>query len=236
MKLYWTIRKVFAFLFRLLAHLEVQGVEHIPAEGAFILVSNHVSRLDSPVLMVALPRYFYVLAASEYRRFPPFAFLFDRTGAGIWVRRGEPDREALDKALAVLRAGYPLGIAPEGTRSRNGILQQGKPGVTLLAAKAEVPLIPLAVTGTETMVQDFSHLRRMRIRVVIGEPFTLPKTGRLTAAEREACTNLIMNQIAALLPPERRGIYAGLTPSPVHDLNSDPVTRVGAAPESLQHG
>ncbi|HOT91391.1 MAG TPA: lysophospholipid acyltransferase family protein [Anaerolineae bacterium] len=204
---YWQIRVIIGRLFRILTHLEVVGVEHIPMQGGCLLVTNHISRLDTPALLVASPRRVYPLAADKYKNFPIFNQLLNISEA-IWINRTEFDREALLKAMAVLQRGDMLGIAPEGTRSRDGQLHKAKPGVAFLAARTGVDIVPVGITGTATMLQDFARLRRMRIRVTFGAPFRLPKYGKLSADELDAATELIMAHIAALLPPSYRGVYA----------------------------
>ena len=207
MEAYWKMRQVIGALFRLLARVEITGAEHIPEEGGCLLVTNHISRLDTPALLVAASRRIYPLAADKYKNFPVFNWLLNISEA-IWINRTEFDREALLNSIAVLKRGDVLGIAPEGTRSRNGSLQKAKSGVAFLAARTGVPVIPVGITGTNTMMQDFSHLRRMRICVTFGEAFDLPKYGKLTADELDATTDLIMGRLAVLLPPPYRGVYA----------------------------
>jgi 1-acyl-sn-glycerol-3-phosphate acyltransferase len=207
MEAYWKMRQLIGVLFRLLTRMEVKGVEHIPAEGGCLLVTNHISRLDTPSLLVAANRRIYPLAADKYKSFPVFNWLLNISEA-IWINRTEFDREALLKSIDVLKRGDVLGIAPEGTRSRSGSLQKAKSGVAFLAARTGVPVVPVGITGTNTMMQDFSRLRRMQICVMFGEAFYLPKYGKLTADELDAATDLIMGRLAALLPLPYRGVYA----------------------------
>ena len=201
--IYWAIRAIVTLLARLLTQLEVEGLENVPASGPFILITNHLSYLDPPIFMVAFPFRVTMLAASKYRRHP-FGLLI-RLVNPIWVRRGEADRQAIRQCLRVLAGGNILGMAPEGTRSRSGGLQRGKPGAAYLALKAGVPLLPAVVTGTEKALQAWLHLRRPRIRVVIGKPFRLEARG----AERQldALTDEMMARLAELLPPAYRGVY-----------------------------
>ena len=206
---YQRVRKKVAFLFRLASQIEIEGIEHVPAQGGFLLATNHISRLDTPLLGVVSPRRVYGLVALKYKSFPPFRWLLERGGA-IWVRRTEFDRHALLESLAVLKRGEVLGVAPEGSRSPTCTLQEGKPGAAFLAARTAVPIVPVAITGTERMLEDFRRLRRMRLRVVFGKPFHLPKEGRLTTEELESATELIMRRIAELLPVVYRGFYAHL--------------------------
>ncbi|MEJ5309249.1 MAG: lysophospholipid acyltransferase family protein [Anaerolineae bacterium] len=207
---YWKVHRVIGALYRLLTRLEISGAEHIPAEGGCLIVTNHISRLDTPTLLIAVPRRIYPLAADKYKHFPVFNWLLNISEA-VWINRTEFDREALLKSIEVLRRGDVLGIAPEGTRSRSGTLQKAKPGVAFLAARTGVPIVPVGITGTNTMLQDFLHLRRMHICVRFGEAFYLPKYGKLTAEELDATTDLIMSRLAALLPPAYRGVYATTT-------------------------
>ena len=204
---YWDIRRMLTWLFKLLARVEVEGVERIPQTDGFLLVTNHTSRLDTPLLSVVSPRRIYPLTADKYRTFPVFNWILN-VGEAIWINRSEFDREALVKSIDVLRRGDVLGIAPEGSRSPDGVLQRAKPGVAFLAARTGVSVVPVAITGTRSMAQDFRRLRRMRIRVVFGEPFRLPKYGKLSTDELAVATDLIMGRIAALLPPAYRGVYA----------------------------
>ncbi len=207
MEKYWKVRNIITWLFRTASRLEIEGVENVPSEGGCLLAVNHTSRLDTPALMVASPRRVYPLVASKYRTFPGFNWLLNVSEA-IWIRRFEFDREALLKAMDVLRRGDVLGVAPEGTRSPTASLQKGKAGAAFLAARAGVPVVPTASIGTHTMLRDFTRLRRMKIRVIFGEAFHLPKEGKLSAEELESASNLIMERIAVLLPPEYRGVYA----------------------------
>lgn len=206
-EMYWKIHKVFSWFFRLLTRVEVVGAEHIPQEGGCLLVTNHISRLDTPALLIASPRRIYPLAADKYKTFPVFNWLLNQSEA-VWINRSEFDREALLNSIAVLKRGDVLGIAPEGTRSSTAALQKAKSGVAFLAARTGVVVVPVGVTGTNTMLQDFLRLRRMRIRVTFGEAFSLPKYGKLSPDELAVATDLIMARVAALLPPDYRGVYA----------------------------
>jgi len=204
-RLHW----LFTFLFRLLAQIEVSGFDSIPQTGGFVLATNHLSRLDTPLLMITCPRRVFVFVADKYRKFPVFNLILKWADA-IWVRRGEADREALQAALETLRAGNVVGLAPEGTRSPTGGLQHGKPGVAFLASRANVPIVPVAVTGTERMLEDLCRLRRLRLRVVFDEPLYITNdTGRrLSSADLEMATESLMLRLARLLPAEYRGVYA----------------------------
>ena len=118
------------------------------------------------------------------------------------------DRHALRAALKVLKEGGAVGLAPEGTRSKVGQLQQAKDGAAYLASRTGATIVLAAVTGTENMLSDLKRLRRGRIKVVIGEPFKLPSfQGVARGSLLATYTELIMCRLAALLPESYRGYY-----------------------------
>jgi 1-acyl-sn-glycerol-3-phosphate acyltransferase len=129
----------------------------------------------------------------------------------IWLNRFEADIHALRETTRRLRKGGILAVAPEGTRSPTEALQEGKPGAAFLAAKAQVPLIPVGLTGTEDRLVKarLRRFRRLNITLRAGEPFTLPPIDR---KNREAYlatqTEEIMCRISAVLPEKYRGVYA----------------------------
>ena len=133
--------------------------------------------------------------------------LMNALGA-IWVRRGEVDRESLRSALEVLKAGGVIGMSPEGTRSRTGGLLEGKIGAAYLASRADAPLVPVALAGTEIGLPSVFRLTRPRLTVTIGKPFCLPGASpRADRSQLQAHTGLIMRTLAAMLPEKLRGAY-----------------------------
>lgn len=204
------LRSFFRFLFRTLAHVDVQGLEHIPAVGGAILAANHMSLLDAPLGFSLLERDdITALVADKHQKTAYLRWIVNAAN-GIWINREDADLQAIRAARAYLTNGGMLGIAPEGTRSRSGALGQAKNGVAYLADKAGVPIIPLAFYGTEDGFSQLAHLRRPRLFVRFGPPFSLPPLER---RERDAAlqrnTDEIMCQIAALLPEKYHGFYRG---------------------------
>lgn len=102
-------------------------------------------------------------------------------------------------------------LAPEGTRSRTGQLQEAKDGAAMLALRSDAQILPVAVTGTEHFTAHWRRWRRAPVKVVFGQPFKLevPPTDRLSREAKAALTDTIMIRVAQLLPPEYHGIYAG---------------------------
>lgn len=205
--MYHIIRAIDEALVRLFIRRETVGMENLP-DPPYILVTNHLSVFDTPLLLTVCPHTIRAFAALKHRRNPLYGSLLSAMGS-IWVKRGQVDRDALRQALDVLKRGEVLGMAPEGTRSRGThALQQGKTGPAYLATRADVPLVPVGITGSETIDQNLFRLRRTPVRIVVGKPFRLPNTGRARGPMLREYTELIMHRIAELLPERYRGVYA----------------------------
>ena len=205
---YKAVRAFARFGLSALTQREAIGTENVPREPPYILVTNHLSVFDLPLVLTVCPHVVRAFAADNHRRnlfYAPLLALF----GSIWVRRGDVDRRALREALDVLKRGEVLGMAPEGTRARGvPALQKGKTGAAYLATRADVPIVPAAVSGTEKIMQNLARLRRTEVRVAVGEPFHLPESGRVRSQKLAEYTDLIMRRIAELLPEEYRGVYA----------------------------
>lgn len=214
----WTARLVTAViggLVRLPLRVDDAAVRHIPSRGPLLIVVNHVNFLDVPVLYTCLvPRPMAGFAKVETWDNPFLGYLADIWQA-IPVQRGEVDRTALRQGLDVLQRGDILAIAPEGTRSGDGQLQRAYPGVTLLALQSAAPILPVVYYGHENFRQNLRHLRRTDFHVAVGRPFTLAAGDqRVTHAIRQEMTDQILGQMAALLPPQYRGVYAAQVDAP----------------------
>jgi 1-acyl-sn-glycerol-3-phosphate acyltransferase len=203
------VRAALRLLFFLLTDRKVAGLEHLPAEGPYLIAANHLSRFDPPLGFVSVDRPTLTgFAADTYRR-QLIPRLFLESAGVIWVNRGHTDRATLRAALTALKQGAILGIAPEGTRSPTGALIRGKTGAAFLAQRAGVPIVPVAVTNTENLGAAILRLRRIPISITFGPAFRLPPLPGLPHGERlERYTDEIMCRIAALLPEEYRGVYA----------------------------
>jgi 1-acyl-sn-glycerol-3-phosphate acyltransferase len=204
------IRAFFRVVVKLFANVNMVGYEHIPQEGAAIVVTNHIGRLDAMLGVVLSDRDDIILMiADKYYKYPLWRTLGAKLDA-IWLDREEADFHALREVMKRLKKGGLLGIAPEGTRSKTEALAQGKPGAAYLASRGQVLLIPVGLTGTEDRLvkKKLKRLQRLDITIAIGEPFMLPPLPRKDRDEFLAqCTAEIMCQIASLLPPEYRGVY-----------------------------
>ncbi len=206
-----TIRQIINLITHTIAKIETINAESLPKTGACVIVANHLGRLDAMMAYSYAPRDdLAIMVAEKYKKQAIYRFVVKELN-GIWVDRFNADLVAMRTTLNRLKAGEMVVIAPEGTRSPTATLQEGKPGATYLAMKANAPLIPVGIRGTEdeAVKAAWKRLRRPRIYATVGKPFTLPpmKGKNRDEALKEA-TDEIMCQIAALLPPEYRGVYA----------------------------
>jgi len=195
------------------ARVTVEGLGNIPQSGPILVICNHCSNVDGALLLAyivpALGRPMGWLGKAEAMEWPVVGWGLRHNGV-FGVRRGAGDLEAFKLAKGVLDDGGILTIFPEGTRSPSGAMQAAKEGATVLAVRSGVPILPLAIVGSQRFMakgKKFPHLgRRMTVRV--GEPFslTMPKGADRHESLRLATVEM-MGHIAALLPPEQRGVY-----------------------------
>ena len=169
----WTIvQPIIASYFR----GRVVGLENVPQTGGFIAVSNHASNFDPPILAAAVCRPVAFMAKEELFRVPVLKQII-RTYGAYPVKRGASDRSAIRAALASLQAGWGVGIFLQGTRTKDGSVTKPKSGAALIAAKAQVPLIPISLIGTEKILKGKSPLPRpAALTIRIGEAIAPPET------------------------------------------------------------
>jgi len=166
--LYAFLKPIAVFLMRAWFGLRVRGAEHVPARGPALIVSNHQSILDPPVIGGAARRQIYFLAKAELFRIPMFGSLIRALHARP-VRREGSDPGALRTAAQLLGEGKALLVFPEGTRSLNGRLGEGKPGVGMLAVTSGAPVVPVYVSGTlEALPKGSAWPRRSQVSVSFG--------------------------------------------------------------------
>ncbi len=202
---YYICRPTVRILLFLLTRWHVRGRENIPEQGPVLVISNHLSLADPPLLNLAIDRPVRYMAKKNLFRFQPFNSLFRGLGA-FPVHRGRPDIKAFRRAEEVLAHGLTLVIFPEGTRSRNSQLRHAFPGPTLIAARSGAPILPIGIIGTDKLEHGFGILTRPRVTVNIGRPFHLPPNA--SKSNKTELIDYMMRHIAELLPPEYRGIYA----------------------------
>lgn len=206
---YNATRIVAGAIFAPLLKLRVEGVEHVPTQGAALIASNHASWFDIPMLSFPIKRVTHYMAKIELFTYFFVGWLVRGLGA-FPVRRNEGDRESLKTALRLLKSGELVNIYPEGHRSDDGKLQRGLAGVALIALMADVPVIPTGIANSRAVLhREGQGLRRPTVTLRYGEPFKLAKSGaKHTKEDVERGIEEIMIRIALLLPPEQRGYYA----------------------------
>jgi 1-acyl-sn-glycerol-3-phosphate acyltransferase len=180
--------------------------------GPLVVVANHLSNLDPPLLGASLPRRIRFLAKDTLFVGGPLVRWFLGSYGAFPVNRDGADVRAYRWALNLLNNDGALVVFPEGTRSKNGQMQKAKPGVVGLVRSAKASILPVAITGTERMGTWMRAINPTgRIRVRIGEVFSLPDIeGRLSKEVTESLNTMIMQRVAELLPEEYRGEYRDL--------------------------
>jgi cytidylate kinase len=218
---YWAI---WPWLHRV-ADITQEGVSNIPPFGPLLYVSNHLHNLDPGIEFYAFTRPLNFMGKQELFETPVVRQISEASG-GFPVDRGKFDREALRQAEDRLEKGLTVGIYAEGTRSVTGALTEAKAGVGLIALKTGAPVLPVAITGSERLpfngskgdTADLHKDDRPGVHIVYGEPFYLPRTvdGRKISATE--ATDIIMLEIARLLPESYRGVYAEKLAAQKHRL------------------
>lgn len=205
-------------LVRLIAGVRLQHVERVPESGGILVVANHMHNADPVLLNAAYPRPLHFMAKKEVFTNPILRF-FLRAGGAFPVDRGKSDRAAVRRAQATLAAGVALGMFPEGTRSAARSLQKAHSGAGMMALLNGVPVQPVAITGTERLPLNGSKGKlaagmvtpdpgHKGIRILFGEPFVIPRQIDGRKVTTDEATEIIMIEIARLLPPPYRGVYA----------------------------
>jgi 1-acyl-sn-glycerol-3-phosphate acyltransferase len=199
-------------LTRILCNIDDHELINVPEQGPLIIVSNHVNFLDAPVVYTHLqPRKITGFVKAETWENPVMGFLFDLWD-GIPLQRGEADTTAFRLALEALGQGKILAIAPEGTRSEDGKLRRGLPGMVLLAQRSGTPIIPVVYYGGEKFKNNMNQLKRTDFYIRVGKIFKLQSVdGKMNRELRQIIVDEIMYQLALLLPPAYRGYYTDVS-------------------------
>lgn len=212
------VRRVLLTLIRLPLGFKLSGVEMVPTNEAVLVVSNHLHNADPVLLEIAYPRPLHFMAKKEAFSSPVFRF-FLRIGGAFPVDRGRADRSAIKAAQQRLAAGIAVAIYPEGTRSPVRALQQAHGGAGMLAMVSNAPVQPVVITGSEKLPLNGSKGKlapgmvapdpgHSGVRILFGEPFRIPREIDGRKVTSDEATEIIMVEIARLLPEGYRGVYA----------------------------
>jgi 1-acyl-sn-glycerol-3-phosphate acyltransferase len=202
---YLFISRSMALALWIISRWWVAGATRVPRSGGLIVVANHLSLIDPPLLAASLPRRLRFMAKQEL--FESRGGVFVRLFGAFPVRRFQADRQALRQARSLLENGEAVAMFPEGHRSDGNGMIAAHPGTALIALQSGAPVLPVAITGSEQIRSLRFILQHPRITVTVGEPFVLPRTGRIDSGAVEEAGLLIMRSIAELLPPSYRGVY-----------------------------
>ena len=194
-------------LLRLFADWQVNGVENVPPMGPLIIIANHQSNFDPPLLSASIPRRVYFLAKSGLFMGHAVTWFLRSYGA-FPVNREGADIRAYRWVISQLRAGKPVVLFPEGTRSRSG-MNKAKAGIAQIALQSQATILPVGIVGTNrlgTWMRVFNPTGK--ITVNIGQVFSVPPIeGRPSKELLESISDMIMQRVAVLVPDEIRGVY-----------------------------
>ena len=205
------LRTIFRGIFHVLGHVKISGKENIPYGKPYVVAINHVSIYDPPLAASFWPEQLEIIGASDVFEKPGQGQLLKAYGV-IPVHRGDYDRALFTKIIRVIKAGYPLLMAPEGGRSHVTAMRRAMPGIAYIVEQTNVPVVPVALIGTtEDFWQRARRGEKPPLEICIGKPITLPEITAKGAEKHEARQNnadLVMRHLAGLLPEEYRGVYA----------------------------
>ncbi len=210
--MYWLVNFLIRVYTRIACRIDAPDLQNVPMTGPLIVVTNHTGQIEVPLLFAHLqPRKMTGWAKVEAWDNKFLHWVFNVWGI-IPVRRGEADMHALKAAIRALDKGYIFGIAPEGTRNRNGVLIRAQPGTVTLALHTGAPLLPLAHWGGEKLMSNLKHFKRTDFHIRLGRPFKVNTQGvKVTSEIRQQIVDEMMYEIAKLMPEEYRGVYADLS-------------------------
>ena len=205
--MYWFLRGVMRALVAVVlrGRVHVEGLHNVPRHGGALLVGNHVGTIDPPLTGSLIPRLdVHYMAKSEAFANPRVRWIFRGFNA-FPVVRGSADRTALRHTLDLLRQGHVVLVYPEGSRSPDGHLREPQAGVGFLARHGGVPVIPVAVWGTENVLATGTkRINRSDVHVRYGTPVVLPAGQGAPRSDNRAVAAAIMSAVSAMLPARYR--------------------------------
>ena len=195
-------------------NLIITGEENVPRSGPLLIVSNHLSITDPALIGITIPRDIEMMSKAENFNGNPIMAWTVRNYGGFPIERGQADIGAIRYAMKVLK-NRVLYIAPEGTRSTTGQMQEPFPGAARLAFRTKVPVLPVGMSGQENFVKHLKRWQPISVRISIGRPFRLVSfTKKPDRIIMNAMSNAMMECIAAELPSQYRGRFRANRKSP----------------------
>ena len=212
--LYRLGRQTARLCFNTFGRLDVTGQESVPPYGPLIVVSNHLSFTDPPLLVAGVPRPLHFISKRPWFSGPLAKYAmgqlhvspFDRSSSRV---------DAVRTVLGLLDRDQAVVVFPEGHRSPDHTLKEGMLGVVYIAMKSQAPILPVGLTGTEKLRAWRMPVPLCRLSANIGQPFTPPVIeGRPSREVMHSILDMIMGRIAALLPEQYRGVYTDAVSRP----------------------
>jgi len=202
------LQRILYFVFDKITETRFYGLENIPKSGGLIVATNHMSRIDILLLFInPIRTEISALVANKYATFPGLNWILNTAGV-TYLDRDQADFSAFRNAVNLIKSGTTMGIAPEGTRSKTGEMQEGKPGMIILAMRTGVQIVPVGLSGTDTAFKRLFTFRKARMTARFGKPYQIPSIDRDNRDQQlQEVTTEIMCRIAALLPPKYWGFY-----------------------------
>lgn len=206
---YWFINTAIRVYTNITCRIDAPDLQTFPKHGPLIAIANHTGQIEVPLLFAHLqPRRVTGWAKAEVWDNWFLRWVFN-TWEAVPIRRGEADMTALRGALDVLKKGGIFGLAPEGTRNKNGRLRRAMPGTAMLALHSKAPIVPVAHWGGEVYLSNLKRFKRTDFHIRVGKPFKLNVEGvKINGEVRQQIVDEMMYRLAALMPEEYRGEYA----------------------------
>lgn len=205
---YLTIRVFLTMFFLTYNRLRIEGRENLPPDGPFVLAPVHRSYVDSPITACVTRRRMRFMGKDSVWKYRPIGWVSSMLGA-FPVTRGSVDREALRRGIAVLQAGEPLVLFPEGERKSGPVVQPIFDGAIYIASKAQVPIIPVGIGGSaKVMPRNAKFLHPRRLHVVIGapmEPVSI-EAGRISRSDLSARSAELQERLQELFDQAQRAV------------------------------
>jgi 1-acyl-sn-glycerol-3-phosphate acyltransferase len=203
------VNRIIKGVFDILCNIDSREfVKTLTGASPLIVAVNHINFLEVPILVAhSYPLHLTGLVKSETWNNPVMSFIFN-TYKAIPINRTGSYQEPFRKVREAMGRGFFVCVAPEGTRSKNGVLGRGKAGIVQLALYTGAPILPVVHYGGEQIWNNIRRLKRTPFSFKVGRPFRFRTEGRPDRATRELMLEELMGQMARLLPYEMRGIYA----------------------------
>ncbi|MBN1230959.1 MAG: 1-acyl-sn-glycerol-3-phosphate acyltransferase [Anaerolineales bacterium] len=209
------LKTIFKIIMTIGCRVKVKGKENIPVKGPYLIVINHISYFDAPLLIAYWPFMPEVFGAADLKTRKGINFLVKFYGYIPVDRYSGYDRKVLEKVQSVLSSGYTMMLAPEGTRAHDLVFKRGNPGVAYIADKARVPIVPVAISGAHgDLLKQMIRFKFPRVTLEVGETMYLPElqgNGQTLREGRQYHTDYILYSLSKMLPENYRGFYAGFS-------------------------